>query len=261
LETFRAEDAAVLEAGLHGAYVTVDDTGARHAGKSGYTTQIGADTFTVFRTGPSKSRLAFLSRLCGSTASYVINDAALGYMKDRQLPQAIIDTFADHDERIFSCPEAWEQHLQALGLTGLNVTPDPVQIASEGALWGAIRPQGLLLADTVIVSEDAGQFRIGVHALCWVHYLECSFMWSSCGEADFWRRSRPMPACRTPHNPRRRATVTDAPGGRHCRSRCERYRASRRTLPIRNGVMPAFRAVPCIRRAVAPLLATAALSG
>ena len=50
LETFRAEDEAVLKAGLGGAYVTVDDTGARHAGKSGYTTQIGSDTFTVFRT-------------------------------------------------------------------------------------------------------------------------------------------------------------------------------------------------------------------
>ena len=86
LETFRAEDAAVLQAGLGGAYVTTDDTGARHAGKSGYTTQIGSDSFTVFRTGPSKSRLAFLSRLCGSTAFYVINDAALDYMKDRQLP-------------------------------------------------------------------------------------------------------------------------------------------------------------------------------
>jgi hypothetical protein len=168
LEAFRAEDAAVLEAGLHGAYVTVDDTGARHASKSGYTTQIGADTFTVFRTGPSKSRLAFLSRLCGSTVFYVINDAALGYMKERQLPQPIIDKFADHEERIFSSPEAWERHLQALDLTGLNVTPDPVQIASEGALWGAIRHQGLL-PDTVIVSDDAGQFRIGVHALCWVH--------------------------------------------------------------------------------------------
>jgi Transposase IS66 family len=168
LERFRAEDEAVLKAGLGGAYVTVDDTGARHAGKSGYTTQIGSDTFTVFRTGPSKSRLAFLSRLCGSTTFYVINDAALSYMKDRQLPQAVIDKFADHEERIFSCPEAWKRHLQALGLTGLNVTPDPVLIASEGALWGAIRHQGLL-PDTVIVSDDAGQFRVGVHALCWVH--------------------------------------------------------------------------------------------
>jgi hypothetical protein len=168
LETFRAEDEAVLKAGLGGAYVTVDDTGARHAGESGYTTQIGSASFTVFRTGPSKSRLAFLSRLCGSTALYVINDAALGYMKDRQLPQAVIGKFADHQERIFSQPEDWERHLQALGLTDLKVTPDPVLIASEAALWGAIRHQGLL-PDTVIVSDDAGQFRIGVHALCWVH--------------------------------------------------------------------------------------------
>jgi len=167
LETFRVEDEAVLEAGLGGAYVTVDDTGARHAGKSGYTTQIGSGTFTVFRTGPSKSRQAFLSRLCGGTALYVINDAALGYMKDRQLPQAVIDTLAAHKEHIFSRPD-WEQHLQALGLTDLKVAPDPVLIASEGALWGAIRHQGLL-QDTVIVSDDAGQFRVGVHALCWVH--------------------------------------------------------------------------------------------
>src|SRR5262250_759989 len=168
LETFRAEDEAVLKAGLHGAYVTVDDTGARHAGESGYTTQIGSDRFTVFRTGPSKSRQAFLSRLCGSTALYVINDEALDYMKGRQLPQIIIDKFADHEERIFSSPEDWERHLQALGITDVNVAPDPVLIASEAALWGAIRHQGLL-EDTVIVSDDAGQFRVGVHALCWVH--------------------------------------------------------------------------------------------
>src|SRR5262244_1803061 len=101
LEIFRAEDEAVLKAGLVGAYVTVDDTGARHAGKSGYTTQIGSDTFTVFRTGPSKSRQAFLSRLCGGVALHVINDEALDYMKGRQLPQIIIDKFADHEERIF----------------------------------------------------------------------------------------------------------------------------------------------------------------
>src|SRR6266849_2036255 len=63
---------------------------------------------------------------------------------------------------------AVERRLQALGVTGLKVAPDPVLIASEGALWGAIRHQGLL-PDTVIVSDDAGQFRVGVHALCWVH--------------------------------------------------------------------------------------------
>ena len=52
-----------MKAGLCGAYVTVDDTGARHAGKNSYTTQIGSYNFTTFRIGPSKSRLAFQSRL------------------------------------------------------------------------------------------------------------------------------------------------------------------------------------------------------
>src|SRR3712207_7963292 len=48
----------------------------------------------------------------------------------------------------------------ALGLDRLAVTPDPVRIATEGALWGAIRRRGLL-AGTVVVSDDAGQFRVG----------------------------------------------------------------------------------------------------
>jgi hypothetical protein len=168
LETFRAEDAAVLKAGLSGAYVTVDDTGARHAGKSGYTTQIGSSNFTAFRTGPSKSRLAFLSRLCGGASLYVINDAALDYMKGRDLSQIVIDKFIAHKARIFASSGDWERHLRALTLSEMKVLPDPVLIASEAALWGAIRHQGLL-QDTVVVSDDAGQFRVGVHALCWVH--------------------------------------------------------------------------------------------
>ena len=41
-------------------------------------------------------------------------------------------------------------------------------IATEGALWGSVKAHGLL-KDTVIVSDDAGQFDVGHHALCWVH--------------------------------------------------------------------------------------------
>ena len=78
-----------MRAGLAGApYITVDDTGARHAREGGYTTQIGSSNFTTFRTGPAKSRLAFLSlRLCGGASLYVINEAALDYMKERSLSQ------------------------------------------------------------------------------------------------------------------------------------------------------------------------------
>ena len=169
LEKFRAEDEAVLRAGLAGApFVTVDDTGARHAGKGCFTTHIGSDRFAAFRTGPGKSRLAFLSRLLGGAASYVINAAAIAYMGAGNLAQDVIDRLGGHASRVFRSHVEWMDHLRALGLMELRVTPDPVRIASEAALWGAIEAEGLL-AQAVIVSDDAGQFRVGDHALCWVH--------------------------------------------------------------------------------------------
>ena len=59
LDLFRAEEEAAFSAGLRASgFVSVDDTGARHAGKACFTTQFGSDRFTAFRTGPSKSRLA-----------------------------------------------------------------------------------------------------------------------------------------------------------------------------------------------------------
>ena len=39
-------------------------------------------------------------------------------------------------------------------------TLDPVRLATEGAVWGSIKAHGLL-PDTVIVSDDAGQFEVG----------------------------------------------------------------------------------------------------
>ena len=58
---FLAESRDVLRAGLRTAsWVTVDDTGARHAGRNGFCTQIGNDDFTWFGTRTNKSRLNFL---------------------------------------------------------------------------------------------------------------------------------------------------------------------------------------------------------
>src|SRR5271165_725345 len=160
---------AVLRAGLAGApFVTVDDTGARHAGKSCFTTHIGSDRFAAFRTGQGKSRLAFLPRLLGGAARYVINAAAIAYMRGANLPQDVIDKLAGHASLTFGAHEQWMEHLRALGIADLRVTPDPVRATSEAALWGAIKDQGLL-GQAVIVSDDAGQFRLGDHALCWVH--------------------------------------------------------------------------------------------
>jgi len=169
LDDLIAEDREVLRAGLATArWVTVGDTAARHARQDGATTQIGDDRFTAFRTGAAKSREAFLSSLRAGHGEYVIGEAALEYMRSRALAGPVVERLAAHPVKVFADEGAWRAHLAALGLDRRAVTPDPVRIATEGALWGAIKPHGLL-PGTVVVSDDAGQFRLGEHALCWVH--------------------------------------------------------------------------------------------
>ena len=135
---FRAEEEAVFAAGLRASgFVSVDDTGARHAGKACYTTQFGSDRFTAFRTGPSKSRLAFLRNLLGGTARTAINAAAAAYMRAANLAHGVIDALTGADVLEFGSEAEWTAHLAALGLTVLRVTPDPVRVASEAAAHGA----------------------------------------------------------------------------------------------------------------------------
>jgi hypothetical protein len=168
-EAFSAEALNILRAGLESAaWITVDDTGARHQGRNGVCTHIGNDDFAWFSTTASKSRLNFLELLRAGDTEYRINDAALDYMRDRNMPNELVAQLGAHANQSFADRQAFMDHLQALGITERKVQPDPVRIALEGALWGRIAALGLL-QDTVIVSDGAGQFRIGDHALCWVH--------------------------------------------------------------------------------------------
>src|SRR5215212_5442646 len=168
-QRFLNEARDVLRAGLaQAAWITVDDTGARHKAANGTCTQIGNDHFAAFATTASKSRLNFLALLRAGHSDYVINAAALTYMRDRALSGPVIERLARDPEHTFPDEAAWMGHLQRLGISDLKVSPDPVRIATEGALWGAIKAHGFL-PDTVVVSDDAGQFMVGHHALCWVH--------------------------------------------------------------------------------------------
>src|SRR3954453_8652832 len=168
-DAFLAEAREVLRAGLSTAgWISVDDTGARHRHRNGVCTQLGNGHFAAFATTASKSRLNFLEVLRAGYADYVINAEALAYMRRRALAGPVIARLAEHPERHFPDGTAWRQHLERLGITALTVTPDPVRIAPEGAVWGSIKAHGLL-PDTVILSDDAGQFALDRHALCWVH--------------------------------------------------------------------------------------------
>ena len=168
-DSFLDEARGVLRAGLQSAaWITVDDTGARHKAKNGFCTQIGNAQFAWFATTGSKSRLNFLELLRAGHGDYVINAEALAYMRARALAGPLIARLAEHADRTFADRVAWNAHLDRLGISALSVNPDPVLIATEGALWGSVKAHGLL-TNTVIVSDDAGQFNVGQHGLCWVH--------------------------------------------------------------------------------------------
>ncbi len=168
-EGFIGEARDVLRAGLEtAAWITVDDTGARHKAMNGVCTQLGNDHFAWFATTGSKSRLNFIGLLRAGHGDYVVNEAALAYMAKHNLSGPVMALLAAHESRRFADGAAWTAHLEGLGITALKVRPDPVRIATEGALWGSVAAHGLL-HDTVIVSDDAGQFNVGHHALCWIH--------------------------------------------------------------------------------------------
>src|SRR5919107_1692114 len=167
LELFEQEDRAVLQAGLVSSpYLTVDDTGARHARRPGVTTQIGGERFCVFRTSRSKSRLNFLTLLRGGCEDYVVNEATLDYLRRQPVEAAVIARLTTLQGTVFSSDLDWLEHLARCSI---NIFDRPLlQTLNEAATWGAIRHHGLM-DNIVVVSDDAGQFRVARHALCWVH--------------------------------------------------------------------------------------------
>jgi len=139
-EGFIAEAQNVLRAGLETSpWVSVDDTGARHAGKNGFCTQIGNEWFTWFRTRSSKSRLNFLDLLRAGYTDYVLNDAAYDYMRNQGLPAATIARLKAEPETRFGDQTAWKAHLDRLGFNALKVTPEPVRVVTRARCGAAFR--------------------------------------------------------------------------------------------------------------------------
>lgn len=164
-ERFHAEKDEILRAGLEvSSSIHVDDTGARHQGRNGYCTHIGNELFAWFASTESKSRINFLELLRAGHTDYVLNEEALEYMCGQKLPKGQLEKLAAHDRKAWSNKEQWEATLKELRITGKR----HVRIATEGVLLGSVLDHewnpGL-----VIISDDAGQFNVLLHGLCWIH--------------------------------------------------------------------------------------------
>ena len=163
-EPFHQEKEQLLLAGLRAAtYVHVDDTGARHRGKNGYCTHIGNERFAFFESTESKSRINFLELLRGPPTDYVINETALEHMRTHKLARTLRRRLCQ-DPTHLPDEAAWTAHLDALGITTVRHR----RIATEAALLGSLIEHGFP-QELVILSDDAGQFVVQRHALCWIH--------------------------------------------------------------------------------------------
>ncbi len=161
-DQYHKEKAMILTTGLKcSGYINVDDTGARHNGKNGYCTHIGNEFFAWFKSTESKSRINFLQLLQGLQNDYVINDTAIEYMKQQRFPQYQLKKLP---HRIFTSQRKWKSFLFQNHIRKKHHK----RIVTEAALLGSLIHHGWN-RDLAIVSDDAGQFNILIHALCWVH--------------------------------------------------------------------------------------------
>ena len=161
---FHEEKDDLLVAGLEvSRAITVDDSGARHQGKNGYVPHIGNELFGWFGSTHSKSRINFLEQLHAGAIRAQVNEEALGYMQAQGLSAALREQLG-HTPGTSRTLQSWHEHLARLEITDAR----HVRIATEGALLGSLLHKGFN-PDLAIVSDGAGQFAIGLHALCWIH--------------------------------------------------------------------------------------------
>jgi hypothetical protein len=164
-EQFHQEKDEILRVGLRvSGHIHVDDTGARHQGKNGYCTHIGNDWFAWFESTESKSRVNFLELLRAGHTDYVLRGEALEYMVAQKLPKGPLDKLAACTDQVFADQTQWQAALKGWGITEQR----HVRIATEGALLGSVLEHGIN-PQLAIVSDDAGQFDVLCHALCWIH--------------------------------------------------------------------------------------------
>ena len=164
-ETFHNEKDRILAVGLEvSSYINVDDTGARHNGKNGYCTHIGNELFSWFESTESKSRINFLKLMRAGNSDFVINMDAICYLHEHKLPQKPLAAIIENQGMIFANESQWHDFLAQNAI----VNARHVQIATEAVLIGTIIEHGIS-KHLVIVSDDAGQFNVLLHALCWIH--------------------------------------------------------------------------------------------
>jgi hypothetical protein len=143
--------------------IQTDDTGGRHKGQNQYTTIIGNRWFSLFVTTGSKSRINFLKLLQGGKEEYLINEDTLEYLQVR-VPGYFPGYVSLFLGKKFTTLAEWKSFLQECCIT----QETEVRFLTEAALYASVIQNGIP-KHLGVHSDDAGQFDVFVHSLCWIH--------------------------------------------------------------------------------------------
>jgi hypothetical protein len=167
LDNFHEEANELLPVGMKLLKkVQSDDTGGRHKGVNQYTTVIGNEYFSYFRTTKSKSRINFLQLLQGGRGEYLINEDTIAYLQEFKGIDFLQGYIGQHCGRQFKSTEEWQAFL-----TARNITQErEIRLVTEAALVANLL-EHWIPRDLCIHSDDAGQFDLVIlfHTLCWIH--------------------------------------------------------------------------------------------
>ena len=164
-EAFHQEKNELLSAWITATgQIKVDDTGARHQGKNGYSTIIGNEFFTFIVSTKSKSRMNFLQILNGADPRYLINEDTADYIETLK-PSNWLGGYLLLQVRDRSMNKAeWEKFLLEINIKAER----DIKLVTEAALFASLIENGIP-RDLGVHGDDAGQFDVFVRSLCWIH--------------------------------------------------------------------------------------------
>jgi hypothetical protein len=162
---FHQEKNELLAAGIAAnGQVKVDDTGARHRGKNGYSTIIGNEFFTYIVSTESKSRINFLQILHGTEPRYLVNEDTANYIETLK-PSYWLGGYILLQVRDRPMNRAdWEKFLLEINIRAEG----DIKLVTEAALFASLIDNGVP-RDLGVHGDDAGQFNVFVRSLCWIH--------------------------------------------------------------------------------------------
>jgi hypothetical protein len=164
-DAFHQEKDELLPAGIAATgQVKVDDTGARHRGRNGYSTIIGNEYFTYIVSTNSKSRINFLQILHGNNPRYLINEDTADYIESIKPSHWLGGLLYSHAKDRSMDKIEWETFLFEINIR----SEGDIRLATEASLFASLIANGIP-KDLGVHGDDAGQFNVFVRSLCWIH--------------------------------------------------------------------------------------------